>query len=257
MHQHTQESFNRAVDSAMLELAQDEDKNLRRPGRNYDYLLDYSTLQIHVIAKASDAARVKAAFENHQVVVASLTETSPALNGEDCLKPSVFLDHHPIPPLDKAMRLTIEALEGVQVGGLSTDWQARAQAALDSGYKPALLDCAKEVLRAHSGVRAEFDNRSWLYDLREIFTNYQFTLTEKLDKVVADIREQHRVKHRINWVHTVDYSNSWDFAEGGINVLCVDVYDHVIEETLKLAGIPLNSITRIGTAPEMRKRPKM
>lgn len=46
-------------------------------------------------------------------------------------------------------------------------WLEKAQMALESDDEPAMLECALAITRAHGQYPAEFDDKGWLYDLRQ------------------------------------------------------------------------------------------
>lgn len=46
-------------------------------------------------------------------------------------------------------------------------WLEKAQLALESDDEPAMLECALDIARAHAQYPAEFDDKGWLYDLRQ------------------------------------------------------------------------------------------
>jgi hypothetical protein len=71
--------------------------------------------------------------------------------------------------LKSALRSAINTAteQPIEVPECPSDWIARAQTALDATDDDAMLACAKEIQKAHSEYRAEFDVKGWLYGLRE------------------------------------------------------------------------------------------
>lgn len=81
--------------------------------------------------------------------------------------------------ISSALRCTLLTLaeQPREVPQAPTGWSVRTQAAIDKNDESAVMDCAIEIVQAHSQYRAEFDSKGWLFDLRQVLPRKSATQT--------------------------------------------------------------------------------
>lgn len=72
--------------------------------------------------------------------------------------------------IEQALRCAVNTAreQPAEVPYRSMAWIARAEAALDAADEAAIQACADDITLAHSQYRADFDEKGWLFDLRNL-----------------------------------------------------------------------------------------